>query len=65
MNNEGLISNILRINPIATGSVLITDNLVLLKRDNHDPILTVKRIEWRKFVDCFGLIIEFNPVGKH
>ena len=44
----------------------ITTDLVLLKRKKSDPILTVKRTEWRKFIDYFGLSIKANQsrVGK-
>ena len=31
------------------------------KRENTEPILTVKRTEWRKFIDYFCLSIEANP----
>ena len=34
--------------------VLLTANLVDLKRKNPEPILAVKRIEWSKFIDYFG-----------
>ena len=66
-DDEGSISYILRLGTIAAGSVLITTNLVALKRENHEPILTVKRTEWRKFIDYSGLSIETNPsrVGKN
>ena len=45
---------------------MITDNLVSLKRENTEPILTVKIIEWRKLIDYIGLSIEADPstVGK-
>ena len=42
-DNEGIISHLLWIDPIAAGSILLTDNLVALKRENYDIILTVKR----------------------
>ena len=66
LNNNGNISYCLRLNTINTGSVLITYNLVARKRENPEPILTVKRIEWRKFIDYFGLSIDADPsrVGK-
>ena len=37
-----------------------------MKRENPEPILTVKIIEWSKFFNYFGLIIESDPprVGK-
>ena len=60
-DNEGSISHPLRLDSISAGSILLTDNLVALKRENSEPILTVKRTEWRKFVDCFGLSIEAGP----
>ena len=56
--NEGSILHILQIDPITAGSILLTDNLVLLKRENSEPILIVKRTEWMKFIDYFGLSIE-------
>ena len=47
-------------------SILLTDNLVALKRESSEHILIVKIIEWRKFIDYFGLSTEANPfrVGK-
>ena len=65
-DNDGSISDILRIDPITAGSILLTDKKYILKRENSDPILTVKIIEWRKFIDCFGLSIEADSsrVGK-
>ena len=37
-----------------------------MKRENPGPILAVKIIEWSKFIDDFGLIIEAElfRVGK-
>ena len=65
-DNAGSISNILRHDPITVGCILLTVKLVALKRGNSEPILTVKRIEWRKFIEYFGLSIEVDPskVGK-
>ena len=65
-DNEVIISHILRLDHITVGSILLTDNLVVLKRGNDEPILIVKRTEWKKFIDYFGLIIEANlcRVGK-
>ena len=42
-DNEGSISHILRLGSTAAGSILLTYNLVALKRENSEPILTVKR----------------------
>ena len=65
-DNKGSISNLLRLDPIAAGSILLTSKLVALKRENSEPILTVKITEWRKFIDYFGRIIETDPsrLGK-
>ena len=65
-DNRGSISHILYLGTIIEGSSLLTDNLVFLRRGNSEPILTVKRIEWREFIGCFGLSIEADPsrVGK-
>ena len=65
-DNEGSISHLLRLDPITAGSILLTDNLVALKRETTEPILTVKITEWRKFIDYSGLSIEDDPskVGK-
>ena len=60
-DNKVSISHILWIDPITAGSVLLTTNLVELKRIVFEPILTVKRTERRKLVDHFGLYIEANP----
>ena len=65
-DNEGSISHILQLYRINAGSVLLTSNLIALKRGNYEPILAVETIEWRKFIDYFGLSIEVDPsrVGK-
>ena len=58
MYNKGIILNLLRVNLITAGSVLLTDNPVSLKWENPEPISTVKIIEWRKLVDYIGISIE-------
>ena len=65
-DNEESISYILRLDPITEGSILLTVKIVPMKRGNYDPILTVKRTEWRKFIDYFGQSIETysSRVGK-
>ena len=65
-DNEVSIQDILRLGTITAGSVLITTNLFVPKKENHEPILKVKRTEWMKFIDYFGLSIEADPsrVGK-
>ena len=60
-DNEVSISHILRIDPIAAGSILLTAKIVALKKENYDPILTVKRTKWRKFIDYFCRNIEADP----
>ena len=50
-DNKGGISHILQLDPINAAYVLITDNRFALKQENHEPILTVKIISWRKFID--------------
>ena len=64
--DTGSISHILQLNPITPGSVLLTSNIVATNREKPEPILTAKIIEWRKFIDYFGLSIEVDPssVGK-
>ena len=57
-DNEGSISHILRTDTITAGSILLTANLVALKRGNSKPFFIVKITEQRKFIDYFGLIIE-------
>ena len=42
-DNEGSISHNLRLSHITAGSILLTDNLVAPKRENSEPILTLKR----------------------
>ena len=56
----------MRVDPVTAGSILLTVELVAQKRENSELVLTVKRTEWRKFIDCFGQIIEVDPsrVGK-
>ena len=60
-DNERSISNLLQLGPITAGSILLPDNLVALKRENPESIWTVKRTEWRKFIDCFCRSIEADP----
>ena len=57
-DNEGITSHNLCIDTITVGSILLTINLVALKRGNSEPILVVKRTEWRKFIDFLGLSTE-------
>ena len=65
-NNNGSVSHLLQIIPITAGSFLLTYILVALKKENPEPVLAVKRIEWRTFIDYFGLSIGDDPsrVGK-
>ena len=65
-DNNVIISNILKPDSITVGYVLLDNNLVVLKRENIEPILTVKIIQWTKFIDYFGLSIEDDPsrLGK-
>ena len=60
-DKEGSISYILWFDPITEGYFILTSNIIFLKEENPEPILTVKIIEWRKFIDYFGLSIEANP----
>ena len=60
-DKNGFISHLLQIDPITTGSILLNFNLVELKRENIDPILTVKIIVWGKFIYYFGISIEAHP----
>ena len=66
VDNEGSISHCLRLSSITAGSILITDELVALKRENSDPILAVKITKWKKFIGYFGQSIEADQsrVGK-
>ena len=43
--NEGSISHILRLDTITKGSILLTAEIVTLKRENSEPILILKRTE--------------------
>ena len=63
---KGRISHLLRIDLITEGSILLTANLVALKRKNPETILTVKRTKWKKLIYFSGRIIEAEPsrVGK-
>ena len=56
--NKGRISYISRFYLITTGFILLTDNLVALKRENSELILIMKIIEQRKLIEYFGLSIE-------
>ena len=60
-DNKGSTSHLLWFDNITAWSFLLTYNIVFLRRGNSDPILTVKIIEWRKFIEYFGLSIEVNP----
>ena len=60
-DNEGIISHLLLIDIITSGHVILADNLFALKRETVEPILTVKRTEWRKLIEYFGLRVEANP----
>ena len=46
-DNKGIISDILQLDPITAGPVLLTVKLVALKRENHEPIVSVKGTDWR------------------
>ena len=59
--NNVMISRILQLDHITQGYVLLTLNLVALKRGNPEPILTVKIIDWNKFIDRLGLSIKADP----
>ena len=50
-DNKGSISHILQLDPINTGHFLLNANLVAQKMEKPDLILTVKIIEWSKFID--------------
>ena len=65
-DNERSISHILWLDPITSGYILLTDNLVSMIQDTTEPILKVKRTEWGEFIDYSGLSIEDYPsrVGK-
>ena len=65
-DNKGSISDPLRLDTITAGSILLTANIIALKRGNYEPILIVKITECRKFIEYFGLSIEADPsrVGK-
>ena len=58
---KGITPHILQLDTITSGYVLLTANLVVMKKVNTDPILIVKIIEWWKFIDYFGLSIEAGP----
>ena len=60
-DNNVSISRVLRIDPVHAGYILLNVKLISLKRGNYDPILTVKRTEWRKFIDYYGRSIESDP----
>ena len=60
-DNKGNISQLLQIDSISAGSGLLASNLVAPKRENYEPILIIKRTEWRKFIDYFNQSIEAGP----
>ena len=59
-DDKGIISHLLRFDPVTAGYDLLASNLVFMKRKNPEHIITVKRIEWRKCIDYFSLSIEAN-----
>ena len=61
VDNNRSISHLLQLDHFTRGSILLTDNLNSLKRENTESILTVKIIEWRKFIDCYGHSVEADP----
>ena len=65
-DNEGSISHILWLDIITAGYILLTVKLVALKSGNCEPILTVKRTEWRKFIDylCLSIEADASRAGK-
>ena len=65
-DNKVSISHLLQLDSIIVGSILLTVKLVALKRENSEPILTVKITEQSKFIGYFGRSIEADPsrVGK-
>ena len=58
---KGSISHIVQLDTITSGSILLTANLVALKRENYEPILILKITELRKFIYYFGLSTESDP----
>ena len=44
-DNKGSISHCLQLDNITAGSVLLSSNLVALRRENPDPVLAIKIIE--------------------
>ena len=46
-DKKGSISHLLHIDPIGPGSVLLCYKLVVLKKENPEPILTFQIIECR------------------
>ena len=61
VDNNGSISNLLQLHPFTRGSILLTAKLDALKRVNTESILTVKIIEWRKFIGFYGRSVEADP----
>ena len=51
---------------ITAGYIVLTANLVVPKRENYDPVSILKRTEYWKFIDYFGLCIDADTskVGK-
>ena len=60
------ISYISCFDTVTEGCFLLNSKIVVLRRENPKSILTVKIMEWRQFIDDFGLNIEADPsrVGK-
>ena len=50
--NEGIISHLIRLDPISSGYILLAVRPVAQKNENYEPISIVKITEWRKLIHC-------------
>ena len=66
-DNKGIISHLLWLDPITADSVLLAAKIFEMKRENPEPTLIMKIIEWSKLIYCLGVIIEAgaSSVGKN
>ena len=61
--NEGFISDILRLDPITAGFILLNVKLVAPKRENSEPILTVRELNRGNSLNILFLVLRSTHPG--
>ena len=62
-DNGGIVSDILRVDTITAGYILLAVKIVALKKVNSEPILTVKITEWRKLLNILVKVLRPTHPG--